>query len=87
MKEQTSEATGQITIRTFSEDPSEFVDITIVVRDKEIVSMSGVDEKGRGWEVDQIKFTGGEEGKENDECICCGPDGQGRTKCVACPCE
>jgi hypothetical protein len=87
MKHEEKHGAGRVTIRTEDED-SGFVDITLEVRDGEIINMFGVDGRGESWKVKKIKFSGGKESNDNDECKCCAFDpGKGRVVCVTCPCE
>ena len=87
MKQEGNESSGQVTIRTEDEQTG-FVDITVTVREGNIVEMRGVDGKGNSWEVRQIKFSGGSPERNNDECKCCQFDpGRGRVVCFDCPCD
>ena len=87
MKDHVKEGTEQVTIRTTDKAGKNFIDITLVVENKEIKSMSGLDSDGGSWQVRGIKFSGGKESKDNDECKCCQFDaGIGRVVCVTCDC-
>ena len=99
MKDHVKEGTEKVTIRTTDKAGKNFIDITLVVENKEIKGMFGLDSDGQSWQVRGIKFSGGKkssagkessggkESNDNDECKCCQFDaGLGRVVCVTCDC-
>jgi len=87
MKDHVKEGTEKVTIRTTDKAGKNFIDITLVVENKEIKGMFGLDSDGQSWQVRGIKFSGGKESSDNDECKCCQFDaGLGRVVCVTCDC-
>ena len=87
MKDHVKEGTEKVTIRTTDKAGKNFIDITLVVENKEIKGMFGLDSDGQSWQVRGIKFSGGKESNDNDECKCCQFDaGLGRIVCFTCDC-